>query len=126
MNTQNSGNAWRIAKTYVEAIARKDVDTIISVAADDVVCTSPRGRIVGTQTFREFHGGFARMLRKVTILAIHGDDEQAVVVYNADTHPVANAICAELLTVRNGRIASTEVIYDATPFSAYAATVQPH
>ncbi|MBR1179051.1 nuclear transport factor 2 family protein [Bradyrhizobium sp. KB893862 SZCCT0404] len=126
MNTQSSGKALQIARTYVEAIARKDVDTIISVAADDIVCTSPRGRIVGTGTFRAFHGGFARMLRNVTILAIHGDDEQAVVIYNAETHPVANAICAELLTMRNGKIASTEVIYDATPFAAFAATVQPH
>ena len=59
MNTQSSGKALQIAKTYVEAIARKDVDTIISVAADDVVCTSPIGRIVGTPKFREFQDGFA-------------------------------------------------------------------
>ncbi|UWU77562.1 nuclear transport factor 2 family protein [Bradyrhizobium huanghuaihaiense] len=125
MNTQSSGEAVQIANTYVEAIARKDVDTVISISADDIVCTSPRGRIVGTSTFREFHGGFARMLQKVTLLATYGDDQQAVVVYNADTHPVANAIVAELLKVRDGKIVSTEVIYDAAPFAAYAATVQP-
>ena len=66
------------------------------------------------------------MIKKVMILAIYGDDQQAVVVYNVDTHPVANAIVAELLTVKNGKIASTDVIYDATPFSAYMATVRPH
>ena len=126
MTTQPSGKALQIAKTYVEAIARKDVDTIISVAADDVVCTSPIGRIIGTPKFREFQDGFARMIKKVMILAIYGDDQQAVVVYNVDTHPVANAIVAELLTVKNGKIASTDVIYDATPFSAYMATVRPH
>lgn len=125
MNTQSGGEALQIAKTYVEAIARKDVDTIISSSADDIACTSPRGRIVGAQKFREFHSGFARMLQKVTLLAIYGDDQQAVVLYNADTHPVANAVVAELLKVRNGKIASTEVIYDAAPFAAYAATVQP-
>ncbi|MGX1319035.1 limonene-1,2-epoxide hydrolase [Bradyrhizobium sp. USDA 377] len=126
MNTQSSGEALQIARTYVEAIARKDVDAIISVSADDLVCTSPIGRITGTQRFREFHGGFARMLQKVTILAIYGDDQQAVVVYNADTHPVANAVVAELLKVQNGKIASTDVIYDAAPFAAYMATARPH
>ncbi|MBB4259167.1 MULTISPECIES: nuclear transport factor 2 family protein [unclassified Bradyrhizobium] len=126
MTTQSAGKAQQIAKTYVEAIAHRNVDTIISVTADDVVCTSPIGRITGTQKFRAFHDGFARMVKKVTILATYGDDEQAVVVYNADTHPVANAVVAELLTVRNGKIASTEVIYDASPFSAHMAAAQPH
>ena len=126
MNTQSNAKALQIARTYVEAIARKNVDAIISVAADDVVCASPIGRITGTEKFREFQDGFARMIKNVTILAAYGDDEQAVVVYNADTHPVANAVVAELLTVKNGKIASTEVIYDAAPFAAFMATVQPH
>jgi limonene-1,2-epoxide hydrolase len=122
MNSQNSGEALQVAKTYVEAIARRDVDTIISVSADDIVCTSPIGRITGTQRFREFHAGFARMIKAVTVLATYGDDQEAVVVYSADTHPVADAIVAELLKVKNGKIASTDVIYDATPIAAYMAT----
>lgn len=126
MTNQSSGKALQIAETYVEAIASKNVDAIISVSADDVICTSPIGQITGTQKFREFHGGFARMLKKVTILGVYGDDEQAVVVYTADTHPVANAVVAELLEVKNGKIASTVVIYDAAPFAAYMATAQPH
>jgi ketosteroid isomerase-like protein len=126
MSTQSNAKALQIARTYVEAIASKDVDTIVSVSADDVVCTSPIGRITGTQKFREFQAGFARMIKSVTLLAAYGDDEQAVVVYNADTQPVANAIVAELLKVKNGKIASTEVIYDAAPFAAFMATVQPH
>lgn len=126
MSTQNNGKALQVAKTYVEAIARKNVDTIASISADDVVCTSPIGRITGTQKFREFQDGFARMIVKVTVLAAYGDDEQAVVVYNADTHPVANAVVAEFLKVKDGKIVSTEVIYDAAPFAAFMATVQPH
>jgi ketosteroid isomerase-like protein len=126
MNTQSNGKALQIAETYIDAIANKDVDTIISVSADDVVCTSPLGQITGAPKFREFHDGFARMIEKITILAAYGDDEQAVVVYNADTHPVANSVVAELLKVKNGKITSTEVIYDATPFAAYAATIKPH
>jgi len=126
MNIQSNGKASHIAKTYVEAIAGKNVDTVISVSADDIVCTSPIGRITGAQKFREFHDGFARMIKKITILASYGDDEQAVVIYIADTHPVADAAVAEFLKVKNGKIASTEVIYDAAPFAAYMATAKPH
>lgn len=126
MNTQSNGKAPQIAQTYVEAIASKNVDTIISVSADDVVCNSPLGRITGIQKFREFQEGFSRMIKKVTILATYGDDEQAVIVYNADTHPVPNAVVAEIVKVKDGKITSTEVIYDATPFVAYMATVKPH
>ncbi|MBR1272140.1 nuclear transport factor 2 family protein [Bradyrhizobium sp. AUGA SZCCT0222] len=124
--TETNHEALAIAQTYVNAIANKNVDAIIAVAADGVVCTSPVGRITGTQKFREFHDGFARMIRKVTVLAAYGDDDRAVIVYSAETHPVPNAVTAELIKVENGKIVSTDVIYDATPFAAYMATVQPH
>jgi hypothetical protein len=126
MSTQSEGKAVRVAKAYVEAIARRNVDTIISVSADDVVCSSPLGRIAGAGKFREFHDGFAQMIKTITILAAYGDDEQAVVVYDADTHPVANAVVAEFLKVKAGKITATKVIYDATPFAAFAATVKSH
>jgi ketosteroid isomerase-like protein len=124
--TEMNRTALTIARTYVDAIASKDVDKIMSVSADDVVCTSPIGQTHGTAAFRGFHDGFARMIKKVTLLAAFGDDEQAVIVYEAHTHPVASAITAEFITVKNNKIASTRVIYDATPFAAYMATVQPH
>lgn len=128
MNTsiQFQGKAAHIAKIYVEAIGDKNVDTIVSLSSDDVICTSPRGRIAGIDKFRQFHDGFARMTKGITVLAILGDDEQAVVVYNAETHPVANAPVAELIKVKNGKIISTDVIYDAAPFAAYMTTIRPH
>lgn len=46
---------------------------------------------------------------------------QAVIVYDSDTLPVKRAIVPEYLNVRNGKIASTRVIYDATPFAEYMA-----
>jgi hypothetical protein len=124
--TETNHKALAIAQTYVNAIANKNVDAIIAVSADGVVCTSPVGRITGAQKFREFHDGFARMIKRVTLLAAYGDDEQAVIVYNAETEPAPSAVTAELIKVENGKIVSTDVIYDATPFAAYMATVKPH
>ena len=121
-----TGKALQIARAYVDAIANKDVETILSVSADDVVCTSPLRQTTGIERFRAFHEGFARMITKLTVLAVHGDDKQAVVVYDVETNPIPHAVTAELIRVEDGKLASTNVIYDATPFAAYMATVQPH
>jgi limonene-1,2-epoxide hydrolase len=125
MNKTN-GKALEIARTYVKAIANKDVETILSISTEDVVCTSPIGQTTGIERFRAFHDGFARMITNVTVLAVFGDDKQAVVVYEAKTQPVPHSMVAELIKVKDGKLASTDVIYDATPFAAYMATVQPH
>lgn len=124
--TKTNGKAMDIARTYVEAIANRDVSTILSISAEDVVCASPIGQTTGLEQFRAFHDGFARMITNLTILAVYGDDEQAVVIYDAETHPAPHSVVAELIKVKDGKLASTDVIYDATPFAAYMATVQPH
>ena len=121
-----TGKALEIARNYVKAIANKDVETILSISTDDVICTSPIGQTTGTERFRAFHEGFARMITNLTVLAVHGDDKQAVVVYDVETHAVPHAVVAELIKVKDGKLVATDVIYDATPFAAYMATVQPH
>ncbi len=126
MKTETTAKALIIAKTYIKAIADKDVEKILSVSADNIICTSPLGQITGTAAFRKFHDGFSHMIKKITVLATFGDDDQAVVVYKADTHPVADSIVAEHLIVKNGKIVSTRVIYDATPFAAFVASLPKH
>lgn len=124
--TKINATALKIAHIYVDAIAKKDVETIISISAEDVVCTSPIGQTTGIERFRDFHAGFAQMITNLTVLAVYGDDQQAVVIYDAQTYPVPHSMIAELIKIKDGKLASTDVIYDATPFAAYMATVQPH
>lgn len=123
---EHTGRAAAIARTYVEAIANKDIDTILEISTDDVACSSPIGKLSGAQAFRGFHEGFARMIKSMTVLAVYGGDDQAVVIYEADTHPVPHALTVELITISGGKIASTDVIYDSAPFAEYMATVRPH
>ncbi|GLS22926.1 hypothetical protein GCM10007874_59460 [Labrys miyagiensis] len=121
---ETTGQALSVARIYIDGIASKDINKIISVIAEDVICTSPLGQLEGAAAFRGFQEGFAKMIKKVTVIAAFGDNEHAVIVYDVDTHPVEHAVVAEYLVVKNGKIASTEVIYDATPFAAYAASQQ--
>ncbi|ANL51089.1 NTF2 domain-containing protein (plasmid) [Rhizobium phaseoli] len=123
---EQNATAATLARAYAEAIGNKDVDAIIKISADDIVCTSPIGKTTGVAAFRGFQEGFARMIKKLDIRAVYGNETQAVVVYAVETHPVPHSLVAELLQVKGGKIASTEVIYDATPYAAYMSTVQPH
>ncbi|ACT08038.1 hypothetical protein Dd1591_3218 [Dickeya chrysanthemi Ech1591] len=124
--TKMSNGALDIARNYVAAMAKKEIDAIVSMSAENIVCSSPIGQLVGIERFQAFQEGFAKMIVNLTLLAAYGDDEQAIVVYEVETHPVPHSVVAERLTVREGKITATTVIYDATPFAAYAASVQPH
>ncbi|WJM84572.1 nuclear transport factor 2 family protein [Dickeya chrysanthemi] len=124
--TKMSNGALDIARNYVAAMAKKEIDAIVSMSAENIVCSSPIGQLVGIERFQAFQEGFAKMIVNLTLLAAYGDDEQAIVVYEVETHPVPHSVAAERLTVREGKITATTVIYDATPFAAYAASVQPH
>lgn len=123
---KTNSTALELARIYVESMANREVETILSISAEDVVCASPIGQTTGIAQFQAFQEGFAQMITRLTPLAVHGDDQQAVVVYDVETYPVPHAIVAELIKVKDGKLASTQVIYDAAPFAAYMATVQPH
>jgi len=123
---ESKNKALEIARTYFKAMASKDVPTIMSVTANNVVCNSPIGQLEGAPAFRGFQEGFARMIKKLTLIAAFGDDKNAIIIYDANTHPVPSAIVAELLLIKNGKIASTRVIYDATPFASFMAAMPQH
>ena len=115
-----------IARAYFEAMASKNVEGILAVCDENMICDSPLGHLDGIQHFRGFHEGFARMIEKLTLKAVHGDDKQAVIVYVADTLPVKVAFVAEYFTIAKGKITSVRVIYDGVPFAQYAASAQAH
>jgi len=124
--SDTTNTALRIALAYFDAMSKKDVDRLLSLAADNVTCTSPLGDLVGIQSFRGFSEGFAKMINRLRLIAAFGDDEHAVIVYEAETLPVNSAYTAEYLVVKNDKIVSTRVIYDGIPFMEYASKQQQH
>jgi hypothetical protein len=126
MNTNETNGALKIAHTYFEAMANRNVEEIMTLAADGIVCDSPAGHLEGTQSFRGFQEGFARMINKLTLVDAFGNNEQAVIIYEADTLPVKNATVVEYINIKNGKMVSTQVIYDAAPFLEYMASQSKH
>lgn len=124
--TATNTDALQIALSYFHAMANKDVDGIMALVDDRIACFNPVGDFAGSERFRSFEEGFARMIEKLTLLAAFGDEKQAVIVYACDTLPVKNSYVAEHLTVEAGKITSSRVIYDSVPYAAYMASRPKH
>lgn len=112
------GSARQVALAYHRAWAGGDFERAMTYIAEDIVCLAPAGRLDGAEAFRGFMGPFARILTRATLLAAFGDDQTAVVMYDADTVPVQDAPGAECVTVENGKITHMRIIFDRVPFDA--------
>lgn len=117
MNDDTS-TALQTALAYFEAWTGKDLERAMSFVDGDIVCDAPAGRIEGADAYREFMAPFVQILRRADLIAAFGDEEQAVVVYDTKTAPVASAPAAECVTVRDGKIVYSRFIFDRAPFQA--------
>lgn len=116
--TDTTSPALRTALAYYEAWTSHDLDTAMTYVADDIVCDAPAGRIEGVEAYRGFMGPFIQSVTGSTLIAAFGDDEKALVMYDAATVPVQSAPGAECVTVRDGRITHSRFIFDRAPFDA--------
>ena len=114
----SSGVALQTALAYHRAWTDHDFDRAMTYIADDIVCQAPSGQLVGAEAFRGFMGPFVDILTGSSLIAAFGDDEKAVILYDTDTVPVADAPGAECLTVRDGKIRHMRIIFDRLPFDA--------
>lgn len=121
-----SSEALEVAQKYFDALSSKNVETVISLCDENITTKSPLGNLEGIKSFRAFTEGFAKMIIKLTPLAILGGDGKATIVYIADTFPVQNSYVAEYLTIENGKITSNTTIYDSAPYQEYAAKQPKH
>jgi hypothetical protein len=110
--------ALKVALAYHEAWKSRNLERAMSYIADDIVCDAPAGRLEGADAYRAFLSPFVQMLRSATMLAAFGDDETALVMYDAETVPVPSAPGAECVTVRAGRIVYSRFLFDRAPFDA--------
>ncbi|MEV0195731.1 nuclear transport factor 2 family protein [Nonomuraea sp. NPDC050691] len=116
-----SDSALQIALAHHRAWTGKDLDLAMSYIADDVVCDAPAGRLTGVRAYREFLGPFAeQLLIRAEMIAAFGDDDTALIMYDAETIPARSAPAAECVTVRDGKIVYNRFIFDRTPFAEFS------
>jgi hypothetical protein len=90
----------------------------MSYIAEDIICEAPAGRIEGAEAYRGFMGPFVQILTGSSMIAAFGDEQTALVMYDTETVPVKSAPGAEFVTVEDGKITSSRIIFDRAPFEA--------
>lgn len=115
-NGRSTSPALQTALAYYHAWTSHDFDQAMTYIAADIVCQAPSGRLEGAEAFRGFMGPFVQILTSSKLVAASGDDEKAVVMYDADTVPLKDAPGAECVTVKDGKITSMRIIFDRLPF----------
>jgi ketosteroid isomerase-like protein len=114
-----------IALAYHHAWTSGDLDLAMSYVADDVVCDAPPGRFTGAAALRGFMGPFAGTLTSHDLLAAHGDDSSALIMYDTANRAVPSAPAAELYRVRDGHVVAVRIIFDRLPFALARGEVVP-
>jgi hypothetical protein len=118
MNEQSE--AVRVALAYHRAWTNHDVDGAMKYVGADVVVEAPDGRTEGAEALRESVGHFAEVLKSATLWAAFGDEETAVLMYDTESTIVPSAPGAEHVTVRDGKIVHSRLIFDRLPFAQQA------
>lgn len=101
-----------IAVAFIEAFGRGDMDGVAARLAEDVVFTSPQVRLAGAGAVLAAVGEFARAVDGVDIVAVVGDGEQAMIMYDMRTVPFGTLRAVDRLVVSGGRITSDTLVFD--------------
>lgn len=112
----DEGGKVDVALAYFRAWTSGDINLAMSHVADDVVC-DPAGPVTGKNAFRPFMAGFAQMVTSADLIAAFGDADRVALFYEPHTTLVPTAPAGELLTVRDGKIVHSLLIFDQTPFT---------
>lgn len=108
-------NPAEIAVAYLGAFARHDMATAAHYIADDIVFESPRVTLTGAEPYLAAVGEFAQAVTGVEIIAVFGDEERALVMYDMKTGPFGTIRAADHFVIRAGKIISDLLVFDTHP-----------
>ena len=101
-----------VAVSFVTAFGRGDMTAVATHLAEDVVFDSPQVHLEGAGAVVAAIEQFAQVVTGVEIVAVLGDGEQAMIMYDMATGPFGTLRAADRLVVRAGRIVSDELVFD--------------
>jgi ketosteroid isomerase-like protein len=104
-----------IVGKYHEAWTHRDMDTARSCLADNLDFQGPIDTFSTADDFITTLTGFAQMLTRVDLLQEFYSDEATALLYDCVTNSPAGTVrTAEFFGLRDGKIASIRLVFDAT------------
>jgi ketosteroid isomerase-like protein len=101
-----------VASAFVEAFGRGDMEAVAGFLADDVAFESPRVALTGAGPVLAAMAEFAQVVTGVSVRAVVGDHERAMVMYDMATGPFGTLRAVDHLVVRDGRIVADTLVFD--------------
>jgi SnoaL-like domain len=104
-----------VVRKYHQSWTRRDMDTARSCLADGLDFQGPIDTFSSADSFIATLTGFAQMLTRVDLLQEFYTDDSAALLYDCVTNSPAGTIrTAEFFGLRDGKIASIRLVFDAT------------
>jgi Cu+-exporting ATPase len=120
--------ASQIVNEYLAAYTSGDVERAASLVSDDISFHGPMQATVGRSALRRMVAHVAPNARGCRILRQRddGDDVCSLYEFNVETSAgPTSVLISEWNTVRDGRVASSTMVFDTRPFQPAAETSAP-
>lgn len=104
--------AHEVVSEYHRAWTSGEVEQAMNYVAEDITCRAPGVDLDGKDAYRAFIGGFAPALTGIGDIAEFVDGERVALFYYPQTAATSTTPAAEFLTVRDGKIVASILIFD--------------
>ena len=110
-------DAARVATDFFEAWTSKDFDRARELLHDDVSFVGPIDSFSSADAYLEALRQLSGIVTGAETQKVFVDGDDVCVIYDLKTAPVPSSRTCEWYRVRDGRIASISVVFDARPFA---------
>ena len=116
-----NASASQIVNQYIAAWKNKDADGIAACVASDVHFKGPNAETTGRDPFVAASRRMFPLLQEFRIRSLFVDADRAMFAYDfVCGEPIGVCRTAELVTIKDGLIVSSEIFFDARPFEQLA------
>jgi hypothetical protein len=106
-----------VAETFIAAWTSKDFNRARALLHDDLSFQGPIDTFSDADSYLRAIQGLSQIVTGVDRHKVFVDGDDVCVIYDLKTAPVPSSPTAEWYHVREGKIASIRVFFDARPFA---------
>jgi SnoaL-like domain len=110
-------SAAQVAEEFFDAWTSKDFTRARELLHDDLSFTGPIDTFSEADAYVQSLRGLSQIITGVDRRKVFVDGDDVCVIYDLHTAPVPEARVAEWYTVRDVKIATVSVVFDARPFA---------
>jgi ketosteroid isomerase-like protein len=111
------GNSAEVAESFFDAWTSKDFERARSLLRADISFEGPIDRFTDADSYVASLRQLSGIVTGADKQKVFVDGDDVCVIYDLKTAPVPSSRTCEWYRVRDGKIASVSVVFDARPFA---------